>query len=355
MQVDLDSRDLVGALSRLYYVWDQKPGLPKGSYLRISRSADEKHLRLSVYGTLMEAHALVPALISDAGVYATPLSVFMPLSKCLPDGRAKFVFKDGKGFLRVQTGLYQLALASDLTIFPESRPEEWDLKPLKMVPFLASLEQVSVCTQQAGRPYSDVVFVDDRDFAATDSYRVAISPNEAFQTDRPVHLTAECVKKLVKMLANSTGDCGITADEGSVYLKRGGLYVAARLSARTFPGFRSVVPHSGAASAVFSTFPLLQSLRRLVVVSGARTGGIMTFSFSGATLQIKVLGEANEVSTEELPFTGDVQGQVTLNGNYVVEALSVFKTDSIQLDYRGSKMPLVITDGANRHVLQPIG
>jgi len=354
LQVELDSRDLVGALSRLFHVWEQKPRLPKDQFLRIARAEKAGHLMLSIYGTGLEAHALVPATIGGDGVFATPLAVFMPLSKVLPDGKAKLVFKNGKGFLKVQTGAYQLNLARDALIFPESKPESWDFQPLKIVPFLSALEQVSICNIETARPYSDLVYIDEQSFAATDSYRLAVATNEAFHASGALLLTGDLVKKVLKMFASTLGDTGIAWDESSVYLRRGNLYVAGRRPAKAFPQFRAVLPKSTPATASFHTFNLSQAIRRLLVVAGSRNQPLMMLRFNGNTLTITAQGDSGEVSTEEQPYSGDVQGVMVLNGKYLVDTLSVIKADSVTLEYRGVKMPLIITDGFCIHVLQPI-
>lgn len=355
MQVDLDSRDLVSALSRLFFVWEQKPKLPKDSFLRISRGEGQGFLRLSVFSPTMEAHALVKATIHDSGAFATPLSVVMPLSKVLPEGRAKLTFKDGKGFLKVGSGSYQLSLAADLAIFPDSRPEEWDFKPLKIVPFLRSLTHVCACAVDNGRSYSDLVYVDAKDFAATDSYRLAVSPNDGFQAEGPIVMTGDFARKAIKLFGNTAGEAGISWDQSSVYIKRGGLSVAARLSSQTFPAFRSVIPRSTPQTATLPLFNLTQALRRLTLVAGTRSLPVMTLSFSEYKLSILATGDSGEVSTEDLACQGDVAGQTTVNGRYLLEALCAFQLDDIKIEFRGSKMPLIITDGTSLHVLQPIG
>lgn len=354
MQVELDSRDLMGALSKLFYVWDQKPRLPKDQFLRIARADQAGHLRLSIFCTGMEAHALVPATISGDGVFATPLAVMMPLSKVLPDGKAKLTFKDGKGFLRVQTGIYQLNLARDALIFPESNPEKWDFQPLKIVPFMSALEQVSICNVETARPYSDLVYIDEESFAATDSYRLAVAANEAFHASGALLLTGDLVKKVLKMFAYTVGDTGIGWDESSVYLRRGNLYVAGRRPAKTFPQFRAVLPKSTPATASFHAFNLSQAIKRLLVVAGSRNQPLMMLRFNGTTLTITAQGDSGEVSTEDQPFIGDAQGVMVLNGKYLVDTLSVIKEEKVTLEYRGVKMPLIITDGFCIHVLQPI-
>lgn len=358
MQVELDSRDLTAELYRLSHVWESKPRLPKDSFLHMSHhGATPGFLRLSIFSPIMEAHTLVKACVSGAGAYATPLAVIMPLSKLLPsEGKARFTFKEGKAHLKIATGSYQLSLANDMSIFPDVRPEEWDVHKLHIQPFLHALKHASTCLVDTGKTYSNLVYVDKCDFAATDSYRLVVSPNEAFSPAKPLLLTGDFVDKTLRLLVHSSGECGVGSDESSLYIKRGGLSISGRLSSRTFPGFRSALPKSDPVRVKLTPQPLMQALRRLVLVGPSKAICPVTLSFEGASVKLEVMGSSGQVSLEELACEVPSSGRICVNAHYLLSALAVFAEtgDSIILEYRGAAVALLVTDGATKHVLQPI-
>ena len=181
---------------------------------------------------------------------------------------------------------------------------------------------------------------------ATDGHRLAMVDRKVKGQgpDKGVILPKKGLAELAKLLPDETGNVALTIGGNTVTADLGGRLFNMRLVEGNFPDYHQVVPKETLKIITAERDELLQTMRRVSILSSERARGIKLSLKEGA-LEIAAnnpdLGEAHEDIGIE--YDGD-EFEIGFNARYMVEVLGVLP--------EGSKIEIGLSDELSPGVIR---
>src|SRR3954467_15106164 len=175
---------------------------------------------------------------------------------------------------------------------------------------------------------------EDVTLAATDRYRLAVRTlrwkpvDPALQATAlvPARTLAEAAKSLTSgaevTLALATGGTG----EGMLGLSGGSRRTTTRLLDGEFPKYRSLLPHTAAATAAIDTNPLTETVRRVSLVATRTSPVRLSFSADGLVLEAGGLDEAEAAGALPASVGGEPL-TIPVHPTYLLDGLGAIDSD----------------------------
>jgi DNA polymerase III subunit beta len=198
--------------------------------------------------------------------------------------------------------------------------------------------------------------------AACDGHRIALADAEIC-TEVPrqeVILPRRTVELLLRLLRADKGDGGhvqLGFAAAQAEFKFNGTRVLSQLLDGRFPELSSYVPADHPVSLTVDRHLLAACLRRSAVMSTAANARTM-LSLDNGLLSMCSSGDGADEAAAELPV--DYYGRpvrIGINPRYLLEALSVLTQDSVQLELKDERSPVLmraLKDDGFTHVLMPM-
>ena len=179
---------------------------------------------------------------------------------------------------------------------------------------------------------------------ATDGHRLAYvdrSLGTGFQKlGRGVIIPRKGLSELKRLVDEEDADEVDLGFEGnSALVRKRGVTLSMRLIEGEFPNYRQVIPQPGKHQIVMPTEPLVQALRRVIVIAAERSRAVKLELGSG-TLRLTStnpdLGEARE------ELDADYMGEelaVAFNARYLLDALTFLGAKEVRLGFQDAVSP----------------
>lgn len=185
---------------------------------------------------------------------------------------------------------------------------------------------------------------------ATDGYRLSMIDRKINEEIKGIGKGILVPKKglweLSKILDEDDEEILIKVKNNNFIVKKGKMILIIRLLDAEFPDYQQVIPTKTRMNILLKREETLESLKRVSILSSEKTRGVK-FHFRGKTLELSTYnpewGEAKE--EVEADFKGD-EFIVGFNGRFVLETLSIFESENINLN---------IEDAANPVIFRPVG
>jgi len=194
----------------------------------------------------------------------------------------------------------------------------------------------------------------DLRMVATDSRRLSVAelniPDATTELPPPV-IPAKGVRAV--MSAIQAGDVSIGWSKNFAVFEGEHATVTTRLLEGRFPNYRQVIPHVFAQEIEVPRLALLSAVRQSMIVINTESRGI-DLCFDTENLTIKGTGQDIGKASIQIPLSGATEEQVTLNPQFIIDALKVMQSDSIALKFNDSDLPFVIEEAGNLHVIMPM-
>jgi DNA polymerase-3 subunit beta len=180
---------------------------------------------------------------------------------------------------------------------------------------------------------------------ATDGHRLSMidaklaeDPKKA-AFEEGVIIPKKGLMEIKRLIESEEGDCWLGIDGSNLVFRMSDVTVVMRLLDGQFPEYRQVVPESQKVTLNINRKRLVDSLRRISILSSDRTLGLK-LTLKPGMLRVNTsnpdLGEAKE--DIEIEYSG--QGMnVGFNARYLLDALSTISTDSIDLSLEDDLSP----------------
>lgn len=185
----------------------------------------------------------------------------------------------------------------------------------------------------------------------TDGHRMAVAQQD-FVSTQPIKviIPRKAVVELAKLLTDSSEEMKIVCDDNHIKFEISEtLTISSKLIDGNFPDWRSVVPLHADKIVVADTASIKQALSRVSILSNEKYKGVR-LSLSENLLVINAKNPQQEEATEELSveYPGD-ELEIGFNGVYLLDALGVVSTTSVNLAFTDSNSSMLITqkDGAD--------
>ncbi len=194
---------------------------------------------------------------------------------------------------------------------------------------------------------------------ATDGHRLAVveraASGEAVQEG--VILPRKGLAELAKLLQDQEGLVKLSISGSEASVEVGDCLLGMRLVEGTYPDYRQVLPDATPKQIQTGRDELLQSLRRVSILSSERVRGVRV-ALSPGSVTISAnnpdMGEASE--DLEAGYEGD-ELEVGFNARYVIEVLTVLPEGSnVTLGFNDQLSPCLVSgeDGGYRYVVMPM-
>jgi DNA polymerase-3 subunit beta len=177
---------------------------------------------------------------------------------------------------------------------------------------------------------------------STDGHRlskVEYEVGEGQDTGEGIIIPRKGVLEMRRLLEGVEGTCDIGLQEGNLFVRAADVCLTIKLVDAQFPPFDQVVPNESERQLTVDRLLLLDSLKRMAIMSSERSGGIR-FEVKKNELRITSdnpdLGEAQEdmnVSYDGEPLT------IGFNARYFIELLSEMAGDQVLLEFNGELDP----------------
>ena len=179
---------------------------------------------------------------------------------------------------------------------------------------------------------------------ATDGHRLAY-------VDRPLGVVLESLGRGVIIPRKGLAELKRLVDEddsdevelgfegSSALVRKRGVTLSMRLIEGEFPNYRQVIPKPGKHQIVMPSEPLVQALRRVIVIAAERSRAVKLELGSG-TLRLSSnnpdLGEAREEL--DVDYMGE-ELALAFNARYLLDALSVLGAKEVRLGFQDAVSP----------------
>jgi len=206
--------------------------------------------------------------------------------------------------------------------------------------------------------------------AATDRYRLAVreinwTPNDPEITTSAL-LRARTLADAARTIANtknvSLAIAPTSSNERLVGFSSEAKSMTSRQLDGTFPPYRHLLPTEGIATAIIEVSKLLDSVRRVALVTDKTVP--LRLKFKDGTLQLEAGAGDDAQATEELEI--EYQGEaidIAFNPTFLTDGLNALGTTYVNIAFTGSNKPAMLSgknkvdgeiDSSYRYLLMPM-
>ena len=334
----------------------------------------QKDVTLSASDLETSAKSTFDAEIKETGRVLVPGRLLSEISKALPNKSVSFNL-DGNRVL-VTAGSAKFTLPTlPLNEYPNlpNMPEQSGAIASDI--FSTAVNQVAVA---AGRddslPTLTGIHVDiSRDtitLAATDRYRLAVreinwTPNDpdiATSALLRARTLADAAKTIGNTKSVSVAIVPTTSNERLVGFASDAKTMTSRQLDGSFPPYRHLLPSESTATAIIEVAKLLDSVRRVALVTDKTVP--LRLKFNNNTLQLEAGAGDEAQATEELEINYKGEAiDIAFNPTFLSDGLTALGTTYVNIAFTGSNKPAMLTgqnkvdgkaDSSFRYLLMPM-
>lgn len=314
------------------------------------------------------------AEISETGKVLVPGRLLAEISRSLPQKPITFLLEGTRVLVTAGTAKFTLPTLSlsDYPTLPEI-PETAGI--IESDIFATAVNQVAVA---AGRddslPTLTGVFVEivgkTITLAATDRYRLAVKEitwqpkNETIETS--TLLRARTLADAAKSLANSSevifALSPLEAKEKLVGFVSHEKTMTSRTLDGSFPPFKHLLPQQSTAQAIIEVSTLLDSVRRVALVTDKTVPLRLIFSENSLLLEAGAGEEAQATEELNIEYAGE-EINIAFNPTFLTDGLQAINSPYVHIAFTGEKKPAVLTgkneldgeiDNSYKYLLMPM-
>lgn len=327
--------------------------------LGILLRAESSQLHLSAFDLEVSGRSQVDADVSEGGTVLVSGRLLVEIVRSLPNKPVEVRLDGSKVSVICGSARFTLPIltSGDYPTLPEMPAAAGSIAGDL---FATAISQVAVA---AGRddslPVLTGIHVDiEKDrmtLAATDRYRLAVR-EVLWTNDRPDIAASALVRartlfdaakalhdtKLVTIGLSPTG-----GNEHLIGFAGEGRIMTSRMLDGTFPPYRHLLPSESSSIAVVEVAALMDTVRRVSVVTDKTVP--LRLSFSGESLRLEAGTGEDAQATEEISidFEGDPIN-IAFNPTYLTDGLNALEEAYVQLAFTASGKPAVLSGRAER-------
>jgi DNA polymerase-3 subunit beta len=134
----------------------------------------------------------------------------------------------------------------------------------------------------------------------------------------------------------------IASDAGNAFFKREGVMLSVKLADEQFPPYAKVIPQGQDKRVVVSRKLMIESLKRMMLVSSDKSGGVRLMISPGS---LRIVSESPEIGEGSEELDVDYAGApltIGFNAKYINEVLGALADDDVAFELAGELDPGVI-------------
>ena len=300
------------------------------------------------------AKAKLKAEISQKGKVLVPGRLLAEISRALPAKPITFNLEGSRVLVTAANAKFTLPTLP-LVEYPTLPELPTASGSLNSELFATAVNQVAIAAgKDDSLPTLTGVFVEINKnqitLAATDRYRLAVRELNWSATDSNIETTsllrartlAEAAKSLIGTSQVTIALPATTTNEKLVGFISEGKSMTSRVLDGSFPPFRHLLPNSSTADAIIEVAPLLDSVRRVALVTDKTVP--LRLNFSNNTLQLEAGTGDEATATEKLDI--NYKGEdinIAFNPTFLTDGLTAINTAFVHITFTGANKPAVLT------------
>lgn len=364
MRFSLQREAFLKPLAQVVNVVERRQTLPVLANLLVVVSSGQ----LSLTGTDLEVEMVARCAVDDAGdgEATIPARKLFDIVRALPDGSKVTVSQAGDK-ITVQAGRSRFTLASlPANDFPSI--DEVEATERVSVPEAALKELIErtafAMAQQDVRYYLNGLLFDLADkrlrCVATDGHRLALCEaalDETVQTKRQIIVPRKGVQELQRLLEGGERVLALEMDRNHIRVRRDDVTFTSKLIDGRFPDYEAVIPIGADREVRIDREVFRAALQRAAILSNEKYRGVR-IEVSPGQLRINAHNPEQEEAQEEVEAETKVDDlAVGFNVNYLLDALSALRDETVVLALRDANSSALVREAANersRHVVMPL-
>lgn len=329
-------------------VADRRNSIPALTHVRIE-AAGKRAVRLSGTDLDQTLTCETEGQVQKAGICALPGRKLFEIIKNLPDAPVHFESKEAERMLvTCERASFKLAGINpkDLPELPKFKESATQL-PADVVRQMIERTRFCITQEESRYTLSGAKFILRKKGArmvSTDGHRLALIDNRAIRSEREfdVLIPRNALAAVSKLAAAHEGAVGIQCDENHVYFEVGARTMVARLLAGVFPNYEMVLPKGNDNKIGFECAELLQTIRRVAVMSDERSRALrLEFAKNKLTVRSEEDNQGAAEETLEIVYDGEPT-VIGMNANYLSEYLAVLGGGAISFEFKDAKSAVQI-------------
>lgn len=359
MELQIGIDEFSRALYRAQGIVEKKSTMPilASVLLEATNTDGQGRLRVSAFDLEIGVTGTHPAEVMKAGSVALKHKELYDIIRALPEKTA-VLRREANNRVRITSGTAEFNIvgqpAEDYPPFP--RAEKVSLVPIDPTQLLDMIEktQFAISADETRHNLNGVYFETAQGnirMVATDGHRLALIERPApgnFNLKKGVIVPRKGLLELKRLLEEDhEGPCELGFTETSGVFQRGDVQMVMRLIDGIFPDYMQVIPKEADRTLTVDRPRLLDTLRRMSILSSDRTTNAVKFELGKDTLKVTSQNPDLGDAKEEIAVTyGGTALQIGFNARYLMDVLTV--VDSPQMDVE-------LCDELSPGVLKPTG
>lgn len=305
----------------------------------------------------------IGAKIKTEGSITVPARLMQDYVSSLPASTLKLEVKDSK--LNISTEHHNSTVnGTPSDDFPEMPViDKGDRIEIAGNEFKLALQQVLfAASSDEARPVLTGLYLHSNEgklyAVATDSYRLAEKSITKIDKDVSLLIPASSLQDVLRVMRDDNTQVSIQYDEQQARFSVGSVELITRLIEGNYPDYRRLLPKSSETTASLKLSDL-QEITKVSSLFAREAAGGVTVTIDEENQDVSIRSIASQVGENTATADAKVEGEavITMNSRYILDALSAFDGESVQLNVNGKLDPCLLTDPDNDdylHVVMPV-
>jgi DNA polymerase III subunit beta len=349
MKFDCDVKTLQKALGAVVRVVPNRTTMTILGHVLLH--AEKSGLTLTATDLQIGIRTSIPADVAKPGATTVPAKLLAGVVGELNDDSASFALMDDR--LRISAGRSNTTLATTAADeFPQGpQPADGEAIRLPREELLSAIGQVkpAVSTDEARTVLTGVLMRLDGErltLATTDGHRLVERRVVGVKsTPETAIVPVKALVELSRAFKDETGDIEMqfAPARNQVFFRCGASEVSSRLIDGQYLNYEQAIPTNAASVVRVTRAELVRAVRIVGVV--AESIGARPVSLLVEASGIRVTSQAPEIGEAEAEVEADLEGEpvsIALNSRFLLDALSAFDVDRVELRLGGPVSPAVL-------------
>ncbi|MFA6476335.1 MAG: DNA polymerase III subunit beta [Candidatus Paceibacterota bacterium] len=308
----------------------------------------------------------IPAKIEESGVVAVNASILLSYLNNLP--------KEDKITLELDNNNLKLSTETTHTLIKSLSAEDFPIIPkitqeggfeIKANDFVDGLQAVAFASAVSDiKPEISSVYLHNEDqeliFVATDSFRLAEKKiNIPNLGNINIIIPFKNVNELIRVLASlGTSQVMVSYNKNQLAIQTDNLYLTLRVIDGNYPDYKQIIPTKFNTELNIKKEDFVSLLKLSTIFSDRFNQIDLTFKPDSNTLE--VLSYNQEIGENKSSLVIKIKGEplvISFNAKYLIDCLSSFSDNTINLRFTETNRPLMIegiTDRSFHYLVMPI-
>jgi len=361
MELTIDKRSFLKGLARTHGVADRKSSMPILSNILLT-TEDTNTLRLAATDLYLGVTATASAEIVSGGSIAVAARTLFDIVKNLPEGEVKWTV-GANGAAEIKCGKVKYKIpgmaGDDFPPLPNPGRGEFVQLDAAHVGDLIAKTSYSMSNDDTRPHLAGALFEGDGKvlrMVTTDGHRLSKAEHKiegdsmlSFSMLVPNKGIGE-LKRLIedvksdhkKSGGETRAQVGVATTGGNAFFQGNDVLLSVKLADEQFPPYAKVIPQQQSRRVVMPRQSLIDSLRRISLVSNDKSGGVR---FAVEAGHLRIVSENPDVGEGSEELDVDYAGEavtIGFNAKYILDVLGALNEDEIALELSGELDPGVI-------------